>query len=152
MLSKKSKYAIHALVYLASKQNEGPILISEVAEKQHIPKKFLEAILLDLRNAGILNSKKGKGGGYYLIKPTHEVNLADVVRLFEGAIALLPCVTHKYYEPCDECTDEATCGIRDVFMDIRNETVNILKKSTLQDILERESNLLTSGVKRIVEP
>ena len=152
MLSKKSKYAIHALVYLASKQNEGPILISEVAEQQHIPKKFLEAILLDLRNAGILNSKKGKGGGYYLIKPTTEVNLADVVRLFEGAIALLPCVTHRYYEPCDECTDEATCGIRDVFMDIRNETVNILKRSTLQDILDRETKLETTGIKRIVEP
>jgi Rrf2 family protein len=143
MLSKKSKYAIHALVYLATKQDEGPVLISEISEKQHIPKKFLEAILLDLRNAGILNSKKGKGGGYYLIKPASEVNLADVVRLFEGAIALLPCVTHRYYEPCAECKDEATCGIRDVFMDIRKETVNILKQSTLEDILRREERLRT---------
>jgi Rrf2 family protein len=141
MLSKKSKYAIHALVYLATKQDAGPVLISEISEHQHIPKKFLEAILLDLRNAGILNSKKGKGGGYYLIKPASEVNLADVVRLFEGAIALLPCVTHRYYEPCAECEDEAKCGIRDVFMDIRNETVNILKQSTLQDILQREKKL-----------
>lgn len=141
MLSKKSKYAIHSLVYLAKNFEKGPILISEIAENQKIPKKFLEAILLDLRNAGMLNSKKGKGGGYYLIKSPSDVNLADVVRLFEGAIALLPCVTHRFYEPCDECEDENACGIRDVFMQIRNETVDILKNSTLEDILQRESRL-----------
>lgn len=141
MLSKKSKYAINSLVYLAKKYEQGPILISEIAESQHIPKKFLEAILLDMRNAGILNSKKGKGGGYYLIKKPAEVNLAEVVRHFEGAIALLPCVTHRYYERCEECTDESTCGIRDVFQEIRNETVNILKNSTLKDILDREEKL-----------
>lgn len=145
MLSKKSKYAIHALVYLARKTDKGPVLISEIAEQQHIPKKFLEAILLDLRNAGILNSKKGKGGGYYLLRSPADVNLADVVRLFEGAIALLPCVTHRYYEPCAECEDESTCGIRDVFMDIRHETVNILKNSTLEDILNREGKLKSLG-------
>lgn len=141
MLSKKSKYAIHSLVYLAKNFDKGPILISEIAENQKIPKKFLEAILLDLRNAGMLNSKKGKGGGYYLIKSPSDVNLADVVRLFEGAIALLPCVTHRFYEPCVECEDEHACGIRDVFMQIRNETVDILKNSTLEDILQRESRL-----------
>ncbi|MCO5229825.1 MAG: Rrf2 family transcriptional regulator [Chitinophagales bacterium] len=142
MLSKKSKYAIHSLVYLAKKYEKGPILISEISETQHIPKKFLEAILLDLRNAGILNSKKGKGGGYYLIKSPSEVNLADVVRLFEGAIALLPCVTHRFYEPCAECQDEFSCGVRDVFMEIRNETVEILKRSTLEDVIHREEELL----------
>ncbi|MCO5233687.1 MAG: Rrf2 family transcriptional regulator [Chitinophagales bacterium] len=142
MLSKKSKYAIHALVYLAKKYEKGPILISEISETQHIPKKFLETILLDLRNSGILNSKKGKGGGYYLIKSPSDINLADVVRLFEGAIALLPCVTHRFYEPCVECQDEFSCGVRDVFMEIRNETVEILKKSTLEDIIRREENLL----------
>ncbi|HUH72938.1 MAG TPA: Rrf2 family transcriptional regulator [Chitinophagales bacterium] len=143
MLSKKSKYAIHSLVYLAKNQDKGPVLISQIAETQNIPKKFLEAILLDLRNAGMLNSKKGKGGGYYLIKSPSEVNLADVVRLFEGAIALLPCVTHRFYESCDECEDEISCGIRDVFMQIRNETVEILKKSTLEDIISREQRLKT---------
>ena len=148
MLSKKSKYAIHALVYLA-KMEKGPVLISEIAERQHIPKKFLEAILLDLKNAGILRSKKGKGGGYYLIKPPSEVNLAEVVRLFEGAIALLPCVTHKYYEPCVECVDENVCGIRDVFTEVRNETVNMLKKSTLEEIIERENNLKKMSEKKI---
>ncbi len=141
MISKKTKYAIHALVYLARHKSEGPKLISEIAESQHIPKKFLEAILLDMRNAGLLNSRKGRGGGYYLIKKPEEVNLAEIVRMFEGAIALLPCVTHRYYERCAECTDEETCGVRDIFMHIRQETVNILKNSTLQEVIDKEDLL-----------
>lgn len=141
MISKKTKYALNALVYLARNENDGPILISQIAKAQHIPQKFLEAILLDLKNAGILNSKKGRGGGYYLIKTPEEVNMADVMRLFDGAIALLPCVTHRYYERCEECRDEATCGIRDVFQEVRNETVNILKRSTLAEIMSRENRL-----------
>ena len=141
MLSKKTKYALNALVYLAKKPPKQPILISEIAEHEHIPKKFLETILLDLRNAGILNSKKGKGGGYYLIKKPSEVNLAEIIRYFDGAIGLLPCVTHKYYEKCDECEDEVTCGIRHAFLQIRNETVELLKKSTLQQIIEMENDL-----------
>ena len=141
MISKKTKYALNALVYLARNYNEGPVLIGQIAKEQHIPQKFLEAILLDLKNAGILNSKKGRGGGYYLIKSPDDVNIADVLRLFDGAIALLPCVTHKYYERCEECRDESTCGIRDVFQEVRNETVNILKRSTLSQIMAREEQL-----------
>jgi len=141
MISKKTKYAINALVYLAKRTDEGPILISEIAEAEHIPQKFLEAILLDLKKAGILASKKGKGGGYYLLKPTFEINIADVMRLLEGPIALLPCVSYKFYERCDECKDEDTCGIRDTFMDVRNETVQLLKMATLKNILDREEKL-----------
>jgi Rrf2 family protein len=141
MLSKKTKYAINALMYLAKRQGEGPILISQIAGEQHIPQKFLEAILLDLKNAGILRSKKGKGGGYLLVKHPDEVNMADVMRLFDGAIAFLPCVTHRYYERCEECKDEKVCGIRDVFMDVRNESVRILKEGTLTNVLEREERL-----------
>lgn len=139
MISKKTKYALNALVHLAKKYEQGPVLISLISEEENIPQKFLEAILLDLKNSGVLGSKKGKGGGYYLIKRPEEVNVADVMRLFDGPIALLPCVTHKYYEKCDECKDEKTCGIRDVFMAVRNETVEILKNSTLATILKRES-------------
>lgn len=138
MLSKKTKYAINALVNLAKKYDKGPILISEISEEENIPKKFLEAILLDLRNAGVLNSKKGKGGGYYLIKKPEDVNLATVIRLFDGAIALLPCVSYKYYEKCDECKDETNCGIRNVFKEVRDETVRILKENSLADIIRRE--------------
>jgi Rrf2 family protein len=141
MLSKKTKYAINALVYLAKVESKTPVLISEIAESEHIPQKFLEAILLDLKNAGILNSKKGKGGGYYLIKPPELVNIADIMRLFDGAIAYLPCVSFKYYEKCDECKDEETCGIRDLFSEVRAKTVSLLKENSLADIIKREITL-----------
>ncbi|MDP4663506.1 MAG: Rrf2 family transcriptional regulator [Salibacteraceae bacterium] len=142
MLSKKAKYAIHALIHLAKLADDGPVLISTIAEKENIPHKFLEAILLDLKKDGILASKKGKGGGYYLLKHPDEVNMADVMRLFDGAIALLPCVTYKYYERCEECKDEETCGIRDVFLQVRNTTVEILKAATLSQIIKIEGNLI----------
>ena len=143
MISKKTKYAINALVYLAReyKENGEPIQISRIAESENIPRKFLEAILLDLRNAGILNSRKGKTGGYYLHKSPAEINVADVMRLFDGPIALLPCVTYMYYERCEECKDEAICGIRSVFMDVRNETVNMLKSASLAEIMLRSGKL-----------
>ncbi len=128
-------------MYLAKKPGTQKVSIAEISEQQNIPRKFLESILLDLRNAGFLSSKKGPGGGYHLLKPTNEINLADVMRLFDGPIALLPCVTYKYYERCDECKDEESCGIRDVFLQLRNETVELLKKSTLSDIINREGKL-----------
>lgn len=137
MISKKTKYAINALVYLSKKPANQPILISEIAEHEHIPQKFLEAILLDLKKAGILASKKGKGGGYFLLKSPSDVNMADVMRLFDGPIALLPCVTYKYYQKCDECADEESCGIRSVFLEVRNQTVDLLKKATLAEIIKR---------------
>ena len=141
MLSKKCKYAIHALVYLAERYQQGPVHIQEIAEKQHIPKKFLEAILLELRNANILHSKKGKGGGYYLYKKPAEVNLIEIIRLMDGAIAMLPCVSLNYYEPCEECKDEKACGIRDAFIGVRDETLRILSESNLAQILERKSKV-----------
>lgn len=138
MISKKTKYAINALVFLA-KENKGnvPIQISKIAESENIPRKFLEAILLDLKNAGILQSKKGKFGGYYLHRSPDDINMAEVMRLFDGPIALLPCVTYMYYQKCDECKDEASCGIRSVFADVRNETVKLLKQATLTEIIQR---------------
>lgn len=142
MLSKKTKYAIKALVHLAKEYEKGPILISTIAEKERIPQKFLEAILLDMRKAGILNSKKGKGGGYYLLKKPEDVSMADVMRLFDGPIALLPCVSYKFYERCEECIDEETCGIRSIFYEVRNETVRLLKAGTLSDILRREKKMV----------
>ncbi len=138
MLSRKCKYAIHALVYLAERFQQGPVHIQDIAEAQHIPKKFLEAILLELRNAKILHSKKGKGGGYYLYKKPQEVNLIEIIRLMDGAIAMLPCVSLNYYEPCEECIDEKTCGIRFAFLGVRDETLRILSESTLDQIVKRQ--------------
>jgi len=141
MLSKKCKYAIHALIYLAERYQQGPVHIQEIADRQRIPKKFLEAILLELKNSKILLSKKGKGGGYYLYKKPEDVNLMDIIRLMDGAIAMLPCVSLNYYEPCEECRDEKICGIRDSFLGIRDETLRILSESTLAKIVKRENIL-----------
>jgi Rrf2 family protein len=141
VLSKKSKYGINALVYIAKHINEQPISVSRIAEEQHIPLKFLESILSELKNARIVKSKKGKFGGYFLNGKPEEIHLAKIVRLFDGAIALLPCVTHDFYEPCEECTDQETCGIRQIAMEIREETVRRLKDATLANILVREDQL-----------
>ena len=127
-----------ALIRLAREYQQGPVLIGYLSEKEKIPKKFLEAILLEMRNAGILNSRKGKGGGYYLIKNPEEVTMAQIIRLFDGPLALLPCVSLNYYERCEECIDEATCGLRMMAAEVRDETVNILKNTTLSDIIKRE--------------
>jgi Rrf2 family protein len=141
MLSKKAKYAIKALVKLAKEYKKGPILIGDISEEERIPKKFLEAILLELKNAGILNSRKGKGGGYYLLKDPKDVPLANVIRLFDGPLALQPCVSLNYYEKCDECMDEAYCGIRSVIKDVHSEVIKILDTNSLQDIIQREETL-----------
>lgn len=143
MLSKKAQYSILALVKLAKEYKNGPILISSISESEKIPKKFLETILFDFKQTGILASKKGKGGGYYLIRHPREVTLADIIRCIDGAIALIPCVTYRYYQPCRHCKDEVTCGIRSIIKDIRDETVNMLKNISLQDILQREEELKT---------
>ena len=139
MLSKKCKYAIHALVYLAERYQQGPVHIQDIAESQRIPKKFLEAILLELRNARILHSKKGKGGGYYLHKKPEEVNMIEIIRLMDGAIAMLPCVSLHYYERCEECHDEHLCEIREAFIEVRDETLKVLSRSTLATILKNKS-------------
>lgn len=140
MLSKKCKYAIHALIHMA-KTPEDKFLIKDISEACSIPKKFLETILLDLKRAGILGSKQGKGGGYSLRRAPADVNLAEVVRLFDGAIAAVPCATFKFYEPCDECEDEETCSVRYAFLQVRNATVEMLKGDTLAGMVKNEMKL-----------
>src|ERR1700750_2119520 len=113
MLSKKSQYSFQALMYLSEKEKEGPVLIAEISKKKKIPLKFLENILLELKKAGILESKKGKGGGYYFAKNPKDVPLATIMRLIDGPIALLPCVSLYFYERCKNC-DEQNCGLHGV--------------------------------------
>lgn len=140
MLSKKCKYAIHALVHMA-KEPEGKFLIKDVSEACNIPKKFLEAILLDMKRAGMLGSKQGKGGGYFLRLKPAEINLADVIRLFDGAIASVPCASLKFYESCAECKDEETCSVKHAFVMVRNATLELLKNDTLDDLVKTEHRL-----------
>jgi Rrf2 family protein len=134
MLSKKSQYAFKALTYLADKFNEGPVLISSIAKKKKIPLKFLENILLELKRAGILDSKKGKGGGYFLKQNPSKVKVAQVIRLVNGPIAMLPCVSLYFYERCKNC-DEKHCGLHDMMIEVRDASLNILENRTLKDLL-----------------
>jgi len=138
MLSKKTKYALHALTYLGKHKDEKTVLIQEISEEYGISHKFLENILLELKKAGMLGSKKGKGGGYYLIKEPKDIPLSRVIRLLDGPIALLPCVSLNYYEACDECKNEAVCGINRVMIQVRDETLKILENKSLEDILKEE--------------
>ena len=135
MLSKKTKYAFHALSYLAENQDKGAILIQEIAETKNISQKFLECILLDLKKAGVLGSKKGKGGGYYLIKKPEEITLARIIRLLNGPIAWLPCVSLNYYEKCGDCQDEATCNMHLIMCQVRDQTLSIVENKTVQDLV-----------------
>lgn len=133
MLSKKAQYALKALSYLSARYNQGPILIGDIAEKKKIPLKFLENILLELKNAQVLESKKGKGGGYFLKAPPESTSLATVLRVVEGPIALLPCVSLNFYKRCEDCEEE-TCKINTVFAEVRDASLGVLEKKTLQDI------------------
>ena len=133
MLSKKTKYGIKALTFLARQENQVPIAISEIAKSENISIKFLESILLLLRYSGFLGAKKGKGGGYYLIKEPKDINMAHVYRTLEGPIALLPCVSHNFYEKCEDC-DEPTCAVHKLMTEVRDNTLNILENNTLADI------------------
>ncbi len=134
MLSKKTQYAFRALSYLAGQKGNDPVLISDIAKKKKIPLKFLENILLELKNAGILDSKKGKGGGYFFKQKPKEVKLATIMRLIEGPIALLPCVSLNFYERCKNC-DEKHCGLHDVMETVRDANLKILESKTIADIV-----------------
>jgi len=136
ILSKKTRYAIVALTRLAREYGSSPIQIKEIAVSEKIPQSFLENILLELRKMGILGSKLGKSGGYYLLKKPDEVNLAEIVRHFEGTIALMYCVSEKAYQRCEFCKDETICGTRKVFKEIRDTTFDILKRTTLETLIQ----------------
>jgi Rrf2 family protein len=137
MLHNKTKYALKALQVLAKEYGQGPVLISEIARREGISPKFLELILLELKNQGIVQSKKGKGGGYFLARPPHSISYGKVIRIIEGPLAPLPCVSRTSYMRCRECRDERTCGIRIIMKDVRDATAQILDSTTLADVLKR---------------
>jgi Rrf2 family protein len=141
MLQKKSKYAIRALLALARRPEQEPVLIADLATQERIPKKFLEFILLVLRNKGILQSKRGRGGGYFLGRKPEAISLGEVIRALDGPLAPVPCVSHTAYRKCDECEDELTCGIRSVMNDVRDATAAIFDRESLADILRRIAKL-----------
>jgi Rrf2 family protein len=135
MLSKKTRYAMIALAYIAKEGKQKAIMSTEIAKNEKIPQRYLENILLELKGIGLLGSKLGKSGGYELIKKPEEIQLSEIIRYFEGAIALLYCVSEKQYQPCEFCKDETTCKIRMVFKKIRDTTFDILENTTIQDLI-----------------
>ena len=134
MLSNKTKYAIKALLAIyhnEQKENFLPLQVSSIAEQQNIPQKFLELIVLDLKKIGAIESKRGKGGGYFLIKPAKDITIGDVIRFFEGQIALLPCVSQNRYRPCEDCKSEDECNLRILMQKVRDKTAKILDETSL---------------------
>ncbi len=140
MLNRKTQYALRALEYLALREGKGPVLISEVSEARNIPLKFLENILLELRNEGILVSKKGKGGGYGFQTPPREIPIARIIRIMDGPIAMLPCASLYFYERCSQC-DESDCGLHDLMVSVRDANLRILENTTLADLAAGKTKL-----------
>ena len=137
MLSRKSKYGLKALLVLAQHGASSPVLISELADREAIPKKFLEAILLELKRRGVVESKKGKGGGYFLRRRPAEITFGEVIRVLDGPLAAVPCVSQMAYMKCIECVDEQTCGVRLAMKEVRDATADILDNTTLADVNAR---------------
>jgi Rrf2 family protein len=134
VLSRKSKYGLKALLVLAQDAGRGPVLISELADRDAIPKKFLEAILLELKRHGVVQSRKGKGGGYFLRRKPAEITFGEVIRVLDGPLAAVPCVSQMAYMKCAECVDEQTCGVRLAMKEVRDATADILDNTTLADV------------------
>lgn len=135
MLSRKTKYGLKALSYLARQDSGTPVQIAVISESENISRKFLESILLILRKSGFLGSKKGKGGGYYLLKRPDQIPIASIYRILEGPIAMVPCVSLNFYEKCDDCPDEDACSVHNLMIQVRDNTLQILEKKTLADII-----------------
>jgi Rrf2 family protein len=140
MVSKKTKYALKALIHLAGQPVSQPVLISELAKAENIPKKFLEFILLSLRKGGVLQSRIGKGGGYSLALTPAKITIGNVVRILEGDLAPVLCLSETNYTRCEECQDETTCGIRLVMVDVNTALRHALDNLTLADMLERSAD------------
>ena len=136
MVSRKGKYAIRAALYLAQHYGEGPIPIEEIASTEKISRKFLETILLELRYAGVLDSKRGKGGGYLLHEAPARVTVGQIIRVVDGPLSPVDCVSRSAYRPCPDCVDEATCRIRLVMKEVRDAISEVVDHKTLATLVE----------------
>jgi Rrf2 family protein len=134
MLTRKGKYGLKAMIALAKDHAHGggPMLIGDLAEREAIPKKFLENILLSLKHRGLVHSRKGPGGGYQLGRPPDEISVGDIIRTLDGPLALVSCVSQTAYSPCEECVTEKDCAVRRIFQQVRDQTAKILDGTTLK--------------------
>ena len=136
MITQKAKYALRALTLLARAEPGEPIQIPDIADKQKIPKKFLEQIMLDLKRGGMVDSRRGKQGGYFLHRPASEITYGEVLRLIDGPLAPLPCLSKTAYRRCGDCASETACKLRKVFARVADATRDILDTTTLADVLQ----------------
>jgi Rrf2 family protein len=136
MLSQKTKYALRALLMLAEGPPEELVLIQDIADRQKVPRKFLELILLELKRHGFVHSQRGRSGGYLLARPAGSISFGQVVRAMDGPIAPLPCASVTGYRRCADCVDERTCAIRKVMRSVRDAMAEILDRTTLADALD----------------
>jgi Rrf2 family protein len=134
MLSKKTKYGIKALTFLGRQENRTPVAIATISKSENISLKFLESILLTLRKNGILGSKKGKGGGYYLLKSPSDIPMTAIMRILEGPISMVPCVSLNFYEKCADCPDESACAVHNLMMQVRDNTLDVFRNTSLADL------------------
>ena len=134
MLSKKTKYGIKALTYLARQEDKTPVQIATISKSENISLKFLESILLLLRKNGLLASKKGKGGGYYLLQEPSEIQMTTIMRILEGPISMVPCVSLNFYEKCDDCPNENACAVHNLMREVRDSSLEIFRNTTLADL------------------
>jgi Rrf2 family protein len=130
-LSKRTQYCLRALYALARDYGKGPTLIAQLAEEEAIPRKFLEQILLSLKSTGLVESKKGKGGGYTLVQPPEQITIGSVIRMVDGPLAPLPCASETRFRKCDECIDIETCGTRIVMREVRDAVSHVLDSTTI---------------------
>ncbi len=137
MLSQKAKYALKALAYLAKNGQDGPILMSKIATEKKIPLRFLENIFHELKKEGFLKSYRGRIGGYELAKPANEISAAQIIRVVNGPIALLPCASLHFYRSCDDC-NEVQCGLRKLIAETRDAVLAVLENRTLVDLMDEE--------------
>lgn len=145
MLSKKAKYAIRAMIHLAARQGTGPVMIKDIAQEERIPKKFLEAILVDLKNGGMLKSRAGKGGGYEMATPASDIDLGEIIRKIDGPLALTPCASKTAFCLCDDCPTEKFCTIQVVMREVRNETARVLEGKSLESLVVMAQSGRPSG-------
>jgi Rrf2 family protein len=134
VLTQRSRYALRALIFIARSEGIAPVPISVIAADQKLPRKFLEIILLDLKNGGVVDSYRGKMGGYRLAKPASQISFGEIIRLIEGPLALVPCVSVSAYQRCADCFEETTCVIRKVMLTVRENTAAILDNTSLADL------------------
>ncbi|MGF7004918.1 RrF2 family transcriptional regulator [Aminobacter sp. BE322] len=145
MLTKKGKYGLKALVHLSQLPPGQLAFVGDIATANNIPKKFLDAILGELRNAGFVQSRKGKDGGYRLAKPATEIRIGHVVRVLDGPLAPIPCASRTQYQPCDDC-DEATCQIRHMMLEVRQAIAGVLDNRSLAQVRDADNDDVVSGV------